>query len=86
MGIYPNDEIKEVREMYFFPREGVIIECPQNGLYHNPHDVSITSQMAVSQIWPGIELNTTKTEILRIGDLKCQNFIIFLLNPGKIVN
>ena len=30
------------------PREGVIIECPLNGQYHDRRDVIITSRMAVS--------------------------------------
>ena len=30
------------------PREGVIIECPLNGQYHERRDVILTSQMAVS--------------------------------------
>ena len=30
------------------PREGVIIECPLNGQYHDRPDVIITSRMAVS--------------------------------------
>ena len=29
-------------------REGVIIECPLNGQFHNSRDLIITSQMAVS--------------------------------------
>ena len=28
----------------FFAREGVIIECPLNGQYHNARDVILTSQ------------------------------------------
>ena len=30
------------------PREGVIIECPLNGQYHDRRGVILTSQMAVS--------------------------------------
>ena len=30
------------------PREGVIIECPLDGQYHDRRDVILTSRMAVS--------------------------------------
>ena len=33
---------------YYVPREGVIIECPLNGQFHDRRDVIITSRMAVS--------------------------------------
>ena len=31
---------------YLKPREGVIIECPQNGLFHDARDLILTSRMA----------------------------------------
>ena len=33
---------------WYRSREGVIIECPLNGQYHDRRDVILTSQMAVS--------------------------------------
>ena len=49
------------------PREGVIIEWPLNGLFHDRRDVIITSQMVV--IW--FPSNNG-------GYLKCRNFVISL--------
>ena len=34
--------------MEFRPREGVIIDCPQKDLFHDPRDVIMISRMAVS--------------------------------------
>ena len=39
----------------FFAREGVIIECPLNGQYHDRRDVILTSRMAVSNNYNGDE-------------------------------
>ena len=35
---------------YSQPREGVIIECPQNGLFHNLVTVILTPQTAISEM------------------------------------
>ena len=32
------------------PRVGDIIDCPQINLYHNAHDIIITSQMAIREL------------------------------------
>ena len=37
-------------EAWFLARVGVINVCSENDLYHNPRDVIITSQMAVSEL------------------------------------
>ena len=36
--------------MQLFSREGVIIECPQNDLFHNACDMIIASGMAVREL------------------------------------
>ena len=39
------------------PREGVIIECPLNGQFHDRRDVIITSRMAVSNNFITVTVN-----------------------------
>ena len=34
----------------FFPRVGIIIECPLNGLFHDLMNIIITSQVAISEM------------------------------------
>ena len=40
-----------------FAREGVIIKCPQNDLFHDRRDIIIMSQMALSQISLTVAVN-----------------------------
>ena len=51
------------KEYGFLPKEGVIIECPLNGQYHDRRDVILTSRMAVSNNF------ITVTIIQNIGNL-----------------
>ena len=37
-------------EYKMIPKEGVIIECPQNGLFHDLMNVILTSWAAVSEM------------------------------------
>ena len=39
------------------PREGVIIDCPLNGQFHDRRDMIITSQMAVSNNFITVTVN-----------------------------
>ena len=44
----PNKKPEDRKYLTTGSREGVIIECPLNGQYHDRCDVILTSQMAVS--------------------------------------
>ena len=40
-------KLSQGKQDRFKTRDGIIIECPLNGLFQDAHDVILTSQMAV---------------------------------------
>ena len=56
-------------------REGMIKDWTQNNLFHDPRDVIISSQMAVSKIYLTVAVNKN------LG-----TSLFFKLNPGHILN
>ena len=53
-------------------RKGVILECPQNALFHDLRDIIIPSQMAISQI---------SLMVANVG-----TSLFFILNPSEIIH
>ena len=62
--------------IWLLPREGVIIECPQNDLFHNVVTVILKSQMGVSEM----VLNVGNVITVIYGILHSRQTIIFQKN------
>ena len=74
--------------MFSRAREGVIIECPMNDLFHSVVIVIITSRTAVSELidndndkaWPSVEINYNDDDEVHSGSI-----ITPYLGPGDTV-
>ena len=64
------------------PREGVIIECPLNDLFHNVVTVILTSRMGVSEM----VVNVGNVVTVIYGIIHRRQTVIFRKNHSKNVN